>query len=690
MSDDQRYRLPVTSTRVRWPRSPRGCADRKRPQAVRVAKAMLMAIVVTVATVLVPITPAGAIPQLADMEEERYGGADRYATSLRIAEAVAADAGGSLDWAVMVSGRNWTDAVVAAPLAGSLGAPVLTTPSDELRADARSFLRRTGVSNAVIIGADSDTDGVGPTVVASLEQLGIVTERITRPDQYATSVAAARRLGTPGDMRGLGRTAIVASGRVFADALVAGTFAAKGAHPILLTKPEIFRRDVARYLTETGVEHVVLMGGTAALQPVIEDSIKELNIKVTRLDGATRYDTAVSAAEFAVRRFSLTCFTERRVGLARAHVPFDAFSAAPLLARLCTPLLLADPASIPAATATYLNAVRAVIAPSGDDTLRAHIFGGNAAISDAAINNYLSSGSPSGVTCDIDVGDEPEAIIDDVDAILPVWSPDCRRIAYVRDGTIWTAKVNGTDRVRLTRGSFPDWSPDGKRIAFSRRTNRVVHEHYVGHIHTINVDGNDERKLTRAVASDGVPRWSPDGRRILFRRVDLAAPPDPDDLFGNEHLVIIDADGSNETDVDTRAFYERAHFWTHDGERISVENPGSVATVRDDGSDWKPVWPVTLSDISYSDYAWSPDGCRIALANRIVLDDDRFQSYIKVIDLDDSDVITAVSYTGTNIFRVPEIFAPRWSPDGRFIAYSLHDGKVIPQRPLLVARVPSA
>ena len=224
--------------------------------------------------------------------------------------------------------------------------------------------------------------------------------------------------------------------------------------------------------------------------------------------------------------------------------------------------------------------------------------------------------------------------------ILPVWSPDCRRIAYVRDGTIWTAKVNGTDRVRLTRGSFPDWSPDGKRIAFSRRTNRVVHEHYVGHIHTINVDGNDERKLTRAVASDGVPRWSPDGRRILFRRVDLAAPPDPDDLFGNEHLVIIDADGSNETDVDARAFYERAHFWTHDGERISVENPGSVATVRDDGSDWKPVWPVTLSDISYSDYAWSPDGCRIALANRIVLDDDRFQSYIKVIDLDDSDVIT--------------------------------------------------
>lgn len=658
-----------------------------RRRALRAIGAVLVATVVTAATVFLPVAAAGAVPQLADIDEQRYGGADRYATSLRVAEAVAADADGSLNWVVMVSGRNWTDAVVAAPLAGSLGAPVLSTPSGELRPDAAAFLQRTGVSKALIIGADSDTEGVGPTVVAGLEELGISAERITRPDQYATSVAAARRLGTPGDMRGLGRTAIVANGRVFADALVAGAIAARGSHPILLTKPEIFRRDVARYLTEKDIEHVVLMGGEAALHQVIENDITALGIKVTRLAGATRYETAVEAAKFAVRRFSLTCFTERRAGLARGHVPFDAFSAAPLLARLCTPLLLADPDAIPAATVRYLNSARSVIAPSGDDTMSVHIFGGNAAVSDAAIDDYLVGGTTVGVQCNLEVGSEPQAIIDDVDAILPVWSPDCRRIAYQHNREIWTADIDGGNRVKLTRGSFPAWSPDGTRIAFSRFTGQELYMEVVAHLHVINSDGTGEVQLTNSISQDYAPRWSPDGRRILFRRIDLWE--EPEEFFAKRHLAIIDDDGGNEVNLETRAFFGRSHYWTHDGERISIGDGGGVATVQDDGSDWKPVWPVTLSRIKFSGYAWSPDGCRIALVGKAPLENGQWESYIKVLNLDNDEVRTVVRYTG-DVFQAADIVAPQWSPDGRFIAYYLHDGKVIPQRPIVVARIPPA
>ncbi len=92
-------------------------------------QSLLVAVIaVAVGSALVSATPAGAVQTLAEVDVTRYGGADRYATSLLVAEAVAADAGGNLDSVVMVSGRSWTDAVVAAPLAGAPGAPVLTTP----------------------------------------------------------------------------------------------------------------------------------------------------------------------------------------------------------------------------------------------------------------------------------------------------------------------------------------------------------------------------------------------------------------------------------------------------------------------------------------------------------------------------------------------------------------------------------
>ena len=668
----------------------RGClCTHHRDSTLRAPVTAVIVLAASIAALLVPASPSGAVSDRSDIEVTRYGGPDRYATSLRVAEAVAGEVDGRLDQVVMVPGRRWTDAVIAAPLAGALGAPVLTTPSDELRSDAASFLRRTRVSRVLLVGANSDTQGIGPSVVAELEALGIAVERVTRPDQYATSVAAARRLGTPGRMEGHGRTAIVASGEVFADALVAGPLAARGRHPILLTKPHVLRRDVARYLTENSVEHVVLMGGTGALREAIEESIAALGIEVTRVAGATRYETAAEAAALAVRRYSLTCFTQRRVALARGDIPFDSFSAAPLLARLCTPLLLTDPDDVPAPTARYLNQARTDIGAFSGVELSVHVFGGNAAVSNAAINAYLAVGTASSIKCGLQLGREPRPILDDVEAILPAWSPDCRRIAYVSNGAIWISDSNGRQRVELTNGTYPTWSPDGSRVAFTRFTGRVRHDEYVAHIYTIRVDGGDEVQLTDSTAQDVAPRWSPDGDRILFRRKDLSSPPDPDDLFGNRHLAIIGADGSNETRVDASAFFEQAHYWTHDGERISIMDGGGVATVRDDGSDWRPVWAVALSDIRFSEYAWSPDGCRIALVDTVPVEDDLWMSYIMVLNLEDDSVSSVVHYVD-DLVELPRIRMPAWAPDGQSIAFVLDDWTVGPHLhgPIYVAKVP--
>ena len=55
----------------------------------------------------------------------------------------------------------------------------------------------------------------------------------------------------------------------------------------------------------------------------------------------------------------------------------------------------------------------------------------------------------------------------------PQWSPDGRRLAFVRDDEIWVIEADGSRLVKVTghkAGTHaPRWSPDGKRLAFVSR-----------------------------------------------------------------------------------------------------------------------------------------------------------------------------------------------------------------------------
>ena len=181
------------------------CYQSLRPSR---AKRVIVAFVAAALLAVVPaITPASATSDdLAPVHVVRYGGADRYATSLLIAEAFTAEAGGSLDTVVMVSGVHWTDAVVAASVAGRFDAPVLMTPPDRLLGDALVWLSNVGVERVVVVSADppNKPPTVSADVTDDLASGGFDVERVSGNDQYRTGVAAARRLGGAGDLARFG------------------------------------------------------------------------------------------------------------------------------------------------------------------------------------------------------------------------------------------------------------------------------------------------------------------------------------------------------------------------------------------------------------------------------------------------------------------------------------------------------
>ena len=102
-------------------------------------------------------------------------------------------------------------------------------------------------------------------------------------------------------------------------------------------------------------------------------------------------------------------------------------------------------------------------------------------------------------------------------------------VAYVKDGQIWLAALDGADKPQqlVVRGQNfgPHWSPDGSRLAFgSARTDHAFIGVYDAAAKTVQF-------LAPSVDSDGNPAWSLDGKRIGFVRRPAEPRDEPQGFF---------------------------------------------------------------------------------------------------------------------------------------------------------------
>ena len=244
-------------------------------------------------------------------------------------------------------------------------------------------------------------------------------------------------------------------------------------------------------------------------------------------------------------------------------------------------------------------------------------------------------------------------------AFNPKISPDGKRVVYELQKTsweenafeknLWIADIATGESHALTSAKKSStnaaWSPDGKWIAFlSDRPGQITGTpEGKKQLYVISADGGEAQQLTKTENDVNAFDWAPDSARIAFSMTDPEpkALKDRKEKYGEYSVVHAD--------------YQMTHLWT-------IEVPGGSAPAGE---------PKRLTEgdkFSLGEFLWSPDGTRIAFSAQ--KDPDLISSEtadLYVVTVNDGALKKIVSTPGPDT-------NPRWSPDGKKIAFETAAG----------------
>ena len=266
----------------------------------------------------------------------RAAGDTRYATMAALLPKAPWKAGRTV---VLASGSNYPDALAAASLAGAYDAPIVLTEPNSLSVDAADMIEQLSPKVIYVVGGEAAVSKAAVDTAAYYAADGCKVFRIAGDTRLETSLAIAKRVRQKSSASD---TLIVATGFNYADALSVSPFAFAYKSPIFLCGSNGLSADAISYISGAGFKRAILVGGTAAVPERVKQQLTSAGISsgsITRLAGATRYETSAKIMSYAVN----AGMNVSNVYLATGKNFPDALAAGPVAGKLRAPLLLVDP-----------------------------------------------------------------------------------------------------------------------------------------------------------------------------------------------------------------------------------------------------------------------------------------------------------------------------------------------------------
>lgn len=297
------------------------------------------------------------------MHVSRMAGPDRFATSVQISQSGYPSGSEAV---FIVSGLNFPDALGAGPAAARIGAPILLVTPGGIPDSVKAELARLDPATIYIVGGPVS---VSAEVEGELQEYTPNVVRFSGADRFETSRLVADHFWGASE----NRTAYLATGMNFPDALSAAPAAANEDAPVILVDGALDAVDqaTASLLQQLGIEKVVIAGGESTVSAGVKSSIDQLSFidESYRRNGSDRFATSIITNGQSFR-LADTAF------LATGSSFPDALAGAALAGSVSAPVYLVQQNCIPSGVWTELRNLyaRDLILLGGESTLSNSVF----------------------------------------------------------------------------------------------------------------------------------------------------------------------------------------------------------------------------------------------------------------------------------------------------------------------------